>query len=65
MAIHDAGESWVLETRNTGYALGVNRAGLVAHHVVPRDRQDMRAVLYIPSTSMYNTAMYSGIRAHE
>src|SRR5438093_5689951 len=31
MPIHATDQGWVLETRTTGYALGLNKAGLLAH----------------------------------
>jgi alpha-galactosidase len=31
MPIHSSSTGWILETRNTGYALGVNQAGLLTH----------------------------------
>ncbi len=31
MPIHTTEQGWVLETHAAGYALGVNRAGLLAH----------------------------------
>ncbi len=32
MTIHTSRNRWVLETRHTAYAFGLNRAGLLAHH---------------------------------
>src|SRR5215510_8277502 len=31
MPIHSSSQGWVLETRNTAYALGLNQAGLLTH----------------------------------
>ena len=31
MPIHPSPTGWVLETRNTAYALGLNQAGLLTH----------------------------------
>lgn len=31
MPIHETDQGWILETRTTAYALGLNRAGLLAH----------------------------------
>ncbi|HEX7974963.1 MAG TPA: alpha-galactosidase [Anaerolineales bacterium] len=58
MPIHVAGQSWVLETRASGYALGLNDAGLLVHRYWgPRLP---RLADYLPAAGTAEWASFNG-----